>query len=287
VYLVNNVGAALVTHNTPDATNPRIDQVYTKIYDSTDGGDLSDQVAAIVVTGVPTGGATLDNRTGAGAVPANALLLADVLVPAAAGSAASFTYRDRRQYAVRGVVPNARGSITTEQVMLEAAPPLTTNQAFNGSASSQRACLCFLSRRIVGATVMRWEYTQGSGTAITGNYSLAIFDSSGRLIVQTAATSFVGIINSQQNRNETIAATTLEAGLYYVGMGYQGTNVGTMSFLAVGPLATGQVCAHPNACLVSGSGGTTFPNTLLAYTETRGVNPTDSLSVPLISLATA
>lgn len=69
---------------TADATKPRIDRVVVTIKDSS--LDNSGLYAAMyqVVAGVATVGATLVNLSGAAAVPANSLLLANVLIPAAA-----------------------------------------------------------------------------------------------------------------------------------------------------------------------------------------------------------
>lgn len=68
-----------------DATNPRIDRVIAEVLDSAFSG-VSLTWRLRIVQGVPTAGATLANLNGAAAVPNNALLLANVLVPNAAGS---------------------------------------------------------------------------------------------------------------------------------------------------------------------------------------------------------
>lgn len=96
-HAINNA-PLVVTHVTADVTNPRIDSIFIKEFDSADGGDApgSDGVQSILVNGIATPGATLTNLFGIGSAPLNALLLAYVLVPAGAGTAASFTYSDRR-----------------------------------------------------------------------------------------------------------------------------------------------------------------------------------------------
>jgi hypothetical protein len=68
------------------ATLPRVDRVVIQILDSaiSGGGDSSLGAKFRVIPGTPTSGATLTNLTGAAAVPSNAYLLANVLVPAAA-----------------------------------------------------------------------------------------------------------------------------------------------------------------------------------------------------------
>jgi hypothetical protein len=70
------------------ATLPRVDRVVLEL-----DGDVS------VLPGTPTSGATLDNRTGAAAVPDDTLLLADVHVPATDTTIANSQIRDRRMWA--------------------------------------------------------------------------------------------------------------------------------------------------------------------------------------------
>jgi microcystin-dependent protein len=70
---------------TADATNPRIDRIVVTLTDQFQG-DVSNTIGVSVLAGTPTTGATLINLSGAQAVPATALLLANVLVPAASSS---------------------------------------------------------------------------------------------------------------------------------------------------------------------------------------------------------
>ena len=83
-----------VTHTTAHATLPRIDQVYAQY----NGGGAP---TIGITAGVPTSGATLANRNGAGVMAENYQLLYDVLVPAAfAGPFVAATHlRDRRPWA--------------------------------------------------------------------------------------------------------------------------------------------------------------------------------------------
>jgi hypothetical protein len=82
-----------------NATNPRIDQIVLRIYDATHDGSGQRKGRFEVLTGTPTAGATLDNRSGAAALPSSALRLADVLIPAASASVSAGNIRDRRQWA--------------------------------------------------------------------------------------------------------------------------------------------------------------------------------------------
>lgn len=81
------------------ATLPRIDQVILQIADSSVTG-VSDTPTLSTLAGTATSGATLDNRTGAAALPNSAIRLADILVPAAqTGVISAANIRDRRPWA--------------------------------------------------------------------------------------------------------------------------------------------------------------------------------------------
>lgn len=114
--LINS--ASSFTWPASNGSNPRIDQLFVEINDSQDGADASDIPVLSVVQGTATSGATLDNRTGAGAAPANSLRLADVLIPAAASTITTANIRDRRPW-VRGInwyYQRTSGSYTTTSV---------------------------------------------------------------------------------------------------------------------------------------------------------------------------
>lgn len=102
-----SVTGASVTVGSAHATNPRIDQIILTLTGYGTG-------TVSVLPGTATGGATLANRTGAASLPAGAIRLADVLVPALfAGPFVQNTHlRDRRPWA-RGayavVNPNGGG----------------------------------------------------------------------------------------------------------------------------------------------------------------------------------
>lgn len=81
-YFVCNDVSRAVTCAAANATNPRIDRVVLRVYDS-DTTAASSKWAVEVVSGTATAGATLANLSGAASVPANSLLLYNVLVPAA------------------------------------------------------------------------------------------------------------------------------------------------------------------------------------------------------------
>lgn len=101
-YHIQNDATVNVLVTSAHATLPRIDQAYILINDTTSGGDATDTPQLLVAPGTATAGATLDNRTGAAALPTDSLRLADILVPAASSSVVTANIRDRRPWA-RGV----------------------------------------------------------------------------------------------------------------------------------------------------------------------------------------
>lgn len=101
-YVPPHSGAITETVTTAHATLPRIDQVILEVLDANHDGGASNLARVRILAGTATAGATLDNRTGATALPNSAIRLADVLVPAAAASILAGNIRDRR--------PRARGA---------------------------------------------------------------------------------------------------------------------------------------------------------------------------------
>ena len=100
--LITNVSGLLLQYGYTGGTvtvganasgNPRLDQI------------VFDGYTVSVLAGTATAGATLDNRTGAAALPAGSIRLADVLVASGATALASSVIRDRR--------PWARGALWT------------------------------------------------------------------------------------------------------------------------------------------------------------------------------
>lgn len=283
-----------------DATNPRIDQVVMRVYDHVSDGLGLREARLAIVAGTPTAGATLDNRSGAAGLPSSAMLLADVLVPAAfAGPFVQATHiRDRRAFSkiVVPPLPLNTGAIDREQVAFQPIVPRQPAVPTIAHASHdlhQAAVARILPRRIANATRIHWKYVQNSATALAGNYTIAIFDSSGRLVVApAAATAFAGAVSTIQPVAITIPATTFEAGMYYVMIGVDSTagqayfsgdhlEVGGTNLPHVGHIG-------PNMAVRLGSGGTTVPNTLFGFSDVHALAVATSVpSVPDISLSVA
>lgn len=113
-YLVTNDASLNIATTTTgiawpvgNATNPRIDQIILRIFDTQDGsaanGNKSADGAQLqVLVGVPTAGATLSNRSGAAALPSSSIRLADVLMPAGATTVTTANIGDKRVTAGTG-----------------------------------------------------------------------------------------------------------------------------------------------------------------------------------------
>lgn len=300
MYRVDYINATILNLDiaAADPTNPRIDQIFLAVEDAQHAGS-NNQATVRVVVGTATVGATLDNRTGAGAVPVgmSSILLADVLVPALSASVVTANIRDRRPVAGFGTVPwlGSTGPAQVDQVALMPSPMLIVaggngNIANAGAGGGQTdnqqlAALMYLPRRIVGATRIRWRYGQAT-TAASSNYVLAIYDASGRLIVGITPINFTGAALSVQTRSEVIAATTFEAGWYYVMIGLAvGTASSQVGSLAVGPGGSNSLAPLTTSLyLRSSTGGTTAPTTLLAFVDQSTVVAPGG-GVPVVGLS--
>jgi hypothetical protein len=115
---VTNDAVANVVVTASNATNPRIDQIILRWNDTSIPTGSGNIPTLAVLTGTATGGATLDNRTGAAALPADTLRLADILVPATSTTVTTANIRDRRLWS-RGaynVITRSTGDYTTASV---------------------------------------------------------------------------------------------------------------------------------------------------------------------------
>jgi hypothetical protein len=220
-----------------DATNPRVDQVILEILDNVHDGTGGNRAQTRVLTGTATVGATLTNRTGAVALPANACLLADVLVGAAAASITNTVIRDRRKWA-RGahvfIVRNTGNYTTVSGSYVEvdttnlkprvecsgapvrikmssyAAISAVTTAFFNYfldgvSASQARG----IQETVAGAnqpTTFEWETTPAAGSH---QFSLAFLTTSGTLtLAATAADQLLFSVEEVVRQNTANNSTT-------------------------------------------------------------------------------
>lgn len=270
-----------VTVPASDPTNPRIDAVVAEAPADPDATTPSFRV----ITGTATGVATLDNRTGAAAIPAAALHLADVLVPAGATSIIAGNVRDRRRQSALTAGSFIVGATLGDVVPLEPVAGLPVASATISPTATdnfQGAVLVRLRRRVT-ANRLRWRYIQGA-TPAASNYFVGIADFSGRPIATIAATAFTGAAASLQSRNETITSQTFEPGLYWLMFGIAAmTAASSVTYLGVG---ASSLVGAPGVGARLTSGGATAPTTILGFSDLYGGALT-TLPVPLMSLANA
>jgi hypothetical protein len=290
LYHCYNDANVTLTHDTADPTNPRIDQIIMRIYDSVErAADTQDKAALEIVKGTPTSGATLDNRNGIGTLPASYLLLADVLISASDATIAGGDIRDRRQISYRGTAPTPVGA-PQDITMLEPFPggvvAASANIVHGSHDTRQSAALFYLPVRKT-VTALKWKYAQNSGTAIAGNYNIGIYDCSGRQIITTGSKAFAGAVSTFQTRTETITSTSLEVGYYYILIGVD-TTTGSCTFNGVDiSSATSASVGSPygqTAYFIT-SGGITLPTTMGTMTDIGNSSSVAAApSVPLLGL---
>lgn len=286
LYKCDNSTTRTVTLGAADV-QPRLDQIVLMVRDSAEdaGANNDGQVTVIPGTAGGVAGATLDNRASASPLTVSnpsLILLADVLVNANNTPALSGTnIRDRRAFALPGVVPSSISGAVKDIVMFQS-PAITPvaiqwNSAFN---SRQSAFLMYLPRRIP-ATHVRWRYLQGANNS-SANYNIAICDASGRLIAQIGATALAGAVSTAQKPvvafNPALPAGYIfDAGWYYVWQGLAtmgaGASIGFAGYNAdnINFGGSGNSFMAPQQSMVfrSTTGGTTFDvsNTLLGMSD--------------------
>lgn len=277
-YQISETNSIIVNVDSNSAgAYPRIDQIVLRVFDKTAIGGAYDKASIEVVKGTPTSGATLDNRSGFSTIPSTSIILADVILNA--GSATINGFRDRRKIIDPGSIPSIVTNLTNPAVSFEDPPGIMSEYA-QGSVTAaglsvndngkQVAVLQYLPTPIVGATKIRFRYVQGSTAIAAGNYAIAIFDASGRLIQSTGDLSFSGSANSIQNVSATISSTNFEAGLYYVFLGTTGSTASSfINYLGSNP----KTAFVPNVCFHATSGGTTVPTTILGLTDSSTIDP--------------
>jgi hypothetical protein len=97
---VRNDAVANVTLSASNGSNPRIDRLILRYNDTSIPTGSGNIPTLEKLDGTATSGATLNNLTGATAVPNNCLLLADILVPTSSTTVSNTQIRDRRPWAV-------------------------------------------------------------------------------------------------------------------------------------------------------------------------------------------
>lgn len=136
-----------------DGSNPRIDRVIAEVRDSAFAG-VSTDWRLRVITGTPSSGATLTNLTGAGAVPNNALLLANVSVPT------SDTTISDAQIANVATLASVNGSLSPAYVTALPATPYDGQEVYYG-ADPTNGVIWHLRYRSAASGSYKWEFIGG------------------------------------------------------------------------------------------------------------------------------
>ncbi len=167
-YVAPHSGAITETNTAAHATLPRIDQVVLEVLDATHDGGASNTVRTRIVDGTATAGATLDNRNGSAALPNNALRLADVLIPAAAGTVLAANIRDRRLWA-RGayrLIDRTSASYTTASGTVALIDSTNLNPRFECSGNPMVMTLSAeLSHSSASGTINLWPWVDSAQIA--------------------------------------------------------------------------------------------------------------------------
>jgi hypothetical protein len=157
------------------ATLPRIDRVCLRVRDAFHG-DAANDLAFVIVTGTATSGATLVNLTGAAAVPASHLLLANILIPATATTvttanidttirAAATTHASYREITYNEMASNASVSATTEAT----ANTVVSATAFSADGIAAYEVSFFSPRVSMGSSTLNlWLYLDGASIGQIG-----------------------------------------------------------------------------------------------------------------------
>lgn len=210
-----------------DASKPRIDRIIARVYDSAFAGtSLVWQLET--VSGTPTTGATLTNLSGAGAVPATALLLANVLVPAAAGSIVTADLADVRRWAIAG------GSVSP----MSAGPPSSPrhNEVWEARDVDANGTRWAFRYNALSSSAYKWEFIGGSDVVVPTPNGNALAgagwnDVGGGVVVPRAGDYEVVVTLSGQNGG---TAQTFELG---VGVGSATTVNRTLALFTCGASA--------------------------------------------------
>ncbi len=231
-----------------NVTNPRIDKVCATVEDAAYAGSNNDWKLQ-VITGTPTAGATLSNLNGAGATPANSLVICYVLVPASTTTIVTADLLDNRAFC---------------------APNLPLRGTPSGHATANAAS---------GTTAGSWVLFGGMGQAdwLRGGMTLGSN-------VFTVPVAGIYRFSGSYRTTSGIALTSLGAGIWHNGSFYSGCNPWTGSGT---PLAQGGVvynytdmlqCAAGDTlglAIYSAGGATICDSSLYAFTN---------MSVHLVSI---
>lgn len=212
----------------PGDAQPRLDQVYLKINDSADQGDGSNVPAFGIAKGVPVAGTTLDNAYTNGsavALPANAVRLADRLVPAGSNTLVATDLRDRRaraRGAYRLIKRTANAGGTNDYTVA------TTGVSYVDSVNLNPRIECTGRHLEVKASVDAFH--SAAGTPLVQLAPLL----DGSVQDTAAASAWQRMISGSgaENRVDSVYTFTPAAGSHRIGLGFGVTTAGTLSLVA-------------------------------------------------------
>jgi hypothetical protein len=192
-YIVQSTAVENVPLASADATNPRIDLIVAQVYDKQADGGTRYAWQPLAVTGTPASSPV------APAVPANALVLAEVRVNAGVASVSASNITDRRVLSGTGDVPkwDISGTTSPAQVIpnkvYEHYVAATTFQRVGISATGMRAgeFQCVTPGRYAVHFGVRLAGTAGVINRVT---SIALFRADGTTLLRRLAQtgSFAG-----------------------------------------------------------------------------------------------
>jgi hypothetical protein len=179
LYHVYNDAVLNLTIGANASGSPRLDQIICRVNDTIDGGAGTDTGSIEVLAGTATGGATLDNRSGAAALPSTAVRLADVLVASGAASITNTNIRDRRPWAAGGIIlangdngtnfttaSSSPVTITGTDLRLECSANTVVEATFSAFVlnSAAASVLGYFAQNGVEVTGSRWQSSSHAGT---------------------------------------------------------------------------------------------------------------------------
>lgn len=166
---------------------PRLDQVISRIYDSEYGGIIDDGTLEIL-KGTETSGATLVNRLGAApTLPANSILLYDVIAPVGSGVLSGGDIADRRVFA------NSRNGVSGGTSIISTSESITSTTFSTMPTPDQVASIVLPTDGLIAVWYQaRWlESVAGAARAaiFVGSNQLAIALDNSAPELESAATN--------------------------------------------------------------------------------------------------
>lgn len=217
-------GVATLDITAAHSTNPRVDMVVLQVRDNTHDALGQNDVRVMILTGTPTAGATIDNLNGQVSLPANALRLADVHVPATDTTIANAQIRDRRKWAKGAfrVIERSSGNYNTTSASLAAVDATNLSPRIECSGVPMRiALLADVMHSAVNGRVLVEVFVDGAqvGLQRTSGGRAATYGTTGVLDTEYTPSAGSHVFQPRFALAEAGTATLVAAAsskLYYV-----------------------------------------------------------------------